>query len=381
MGPKRDGRSCKRPRTSEQPILRKRPATATAAHGDGPALGHVTFADVAREKVPHLYDVVRYGLDVTDVRIAIPTFGRPDTLCNATLPLLRRHGFPMEQVHIFISPRQAADSQDPEWFRYLTALRREGYDTVHLEVGRDGLENQMHSIFTWAGSGYLIVMTDDVRDVLVRKVPPGADARLEPLPLGMLRALFLHGRDLLVATDCFAWSLSASRNLRSMDESKIPRRFGLLEGNLTGFRLEGNPESWRVEANMGVIYDVALSCKLWSTGRRFLRYRSMCLDHRYRAEGGYRSTMDLNARRLQEDEAIKKLEGRHGDLVRFQARPESGAGRMNFQMLSQGPGPLVLKAPAPITAGRRYEGFAHRPMSASERQRRHRHGKRAFDAP
>ena len=180
--------------------------------------------------------------------------------------------------------------------------------------------------------------------------------------------------------DSFGWSVNCSQNVRSIDESKISRRFGLLEGNVTGYRLEGNPDSWRVEDGMGVIYDVALSCKLWSTGRLFVRYRSLCLEHRYRAEGGYRTAVDLRARRQKEDEGIMLLAARHKDLIKFQPRPEAGKGRMQFQMLQQGAGPLVMKAPRPVTGGRRYEAFADRAMSDSERQRRHRHGKLSLTA-
>ena len=146
-----------------------------------------------------------------------------------------------------MSPKQATDSHDPEWYRYLTALRREGFHEVNLEVGSDGLEHQMHAIFSWARHGYVVVMMDDVKDILERRTPHrSTEPELTPLPLGMLRALFLHGRDLLKASDCFAWSVNCSQNLRSLDETKISRRFGLLEGNLTGFRLEGNPENWSV---------------------------------------------------------------------------------------------------------------------------------------
>ena len=304
-------------------------------------------------------------------------------LCQATLPLLKRHGFPLEQVHVFVSPERATDSEDGERYRYLTALRREGFEKVNLDVGRDGLEHQMHAIFKWAQGGYLVVMTDDVKDVLERKTPrtrKQSPATLTTLPLGMLRALFLHGRDLLHATDCFAWSLNCSQNLRSMDETKISRRFGLLNGSLAGFRLEGNPEDWRVAHGLGIVFDVALSCNLWSTGRLFCRYRGLCLEHRYRASGGYQSTLQLQARREKEDEAIGRLEETHPNLIKFHPKPNATLCTMQYQMLKQGAGPLTLKAPVPVTGGRRFEGFADRAMTAAERQRRCRDGKSALSA-
>ena len=48
----------------------------------------------------------------------------------------------------------------------------------------------------------------------------------------MLRALLLHGKDLRNATACFAWCLNFSLHLRSLVETKISHRFGLLENNL-----------------------------------------------------------------------------------------------------------------------------------------------------
>ena len=371
--------------------MRKRPAAKAqprihSMHGEDPcdckdaeSRARVLLPGHGDAGVPHYYDVALQHMDMTEIRVAVPSYDRPDILCEATLKLLRGHGFPMSQVHVFVSPRQSPNAQEPEWHRYLTKLRREGFREVNLEVGCDGLEHQMHAIFMWACRGYVIVMTDDVRDILERKKPrTGSRPELTPLPLGMLRALFLHGRNMLQSHHCFAWSVNCSQNVRHLDESKISRRFGLLEGNLMGFLLEGNPEDWRVAHGLGVVYDVALSCNLWSTGRWFLRYRGLCLTHRYRAAGGYQASLRPQERRVQENRAIRRLERSYPELIKFQRKPKASLCTMQYHMVPQGSEPLSVRAPSPVTAGRRFEAFADRAMTDAERQRRCRRRKRSL---
>ena len=371
----------KRPAAAAPHVMLKKPSAAGSGHGGRPSMTYITPEDIRKENVPHFYDIALNGMDLSGIRLAIPSFGRPDMLCQGTLPLLRRHGFPLEQVHVFISPVQAPNCQEPEWYRYLSSLRREGFGMVNLQLGRDGLEHQMHAIFQWAQNGYVLVMTDDVKDVLERKMTmPGNTPTLSPLPLGMLCALFLHGRDLLNVTDSFAWSVNCSQNVRSMNETAISRRFGLLEGNLTGFRLEGSADDWRVEEGLGIVYDVALSCNLWSTGRLFCRYRSLCISHRYRGEGGYQTVMQRQSRRREEDGAITRLARRHPTLIEFLHKPASSVRTMQYRMLPHGENPFEMKAPKPATCGRRREAFAARAMTSTERVRLYRHGKRSLSA-
>ena len=122
------------------------------------------------------------------------------------------------------------------------------------------------------------------------------------------------------------------------------------------------------------------SCNLWATGRLFLRYRGLCVAHRYRGAGGYQATWHVEERRRLEDRALQKLEGSHAGLIKFQPKPKAGFCTMQCQMLRQGPEPLNINAATPVTGGRRFEAFADRAMTAAERQRRCRSGKRALSA-
>ena len=319
-----------------------------------------------------------HAMDLSAVRVVIPTFDRPDMLCNRTLELLRRHRFPLDQVHVFVSPRQASNADHPEWYRYLHTMRQAGFNQVHLAVGRDGLEHQMDAIVEWAGSRYVVVMTDDIKDILERKRRRDGTFAFAPLPLAMLGALFLHGRDLLTATGYFAWSLNCSQNIAHMKDAAVSRRFGQLDGNLMGLMLDSDTSSWRVESGMGFVYDVALSCKLWDSGRRFLRYRSLCVSHRFRAEGGYQADLERRTRRRREDTVIKRLQKLYPDLIEFAEKPHASLRTMQFRMRPQGPGPLIMRPATPVTAGRRFEAFANRAMTPAERQRRCRHGLRSL---
>ena len=84
----------KRPAANVKSRVCKKPATAQSAPNTRASSRHVTSADVRSGAVPHYYDVALHDMDVSDIRIAIPSYDRPETLCEATLRLLKRHGFP-----------------------------------------------------------------------------------------------------------------------------------------------------------------------------------------------------------------------------------------------------------------------------------------------
>ena len=134
-----------------------------------------------------------------------------------------------------------------------------------------------------------------------------------------------------------------------------------------------------MDEGFGLVYDVALTCSLWESGRRFIRYRSLSLLHRYRAAGGYASVeKGPQARRARENKLLRRLAKRYPELIEFRVKPSASLGTMQYNFRNVGPEPPELRPPRPMSGGRRTEGFADRPMTAAERQRKSRLGVKAL---
>ena len=338
----------------------------------------ITGQDIADNTVSHFRDFVDQKLP--DFRVAIPSHDRSERLCTGTLAMLRRHGINMKQVYVFVAPMATNAAGSPQWYEYLEAFRRHEFLDVHLELGAFGLEGQLNCIMSWAQRGYLIVLTDDVLDVRERHVPHGAtSARLDPLAAGLLKAVFAHAYALLVAGDFCAWSMNPSVNVARMSDEGISVKLGLLEGNITGYLLADDASDYHTSEGMGVVCDVAMSLRLWASGRRFVRYRSLCVQHRYRGPGGYGSVMTKEQRRSTENEAIRSLAREHPKLIRFHEKPDASLGQQQYKFMDLGDLPLTMR-PATAAAGRPRVGFASRAMTAAERQMKCRGGHKRLTA-
>ena len=66
----------KRPATNEASRVCKKPATWQSAPNARAPSRHVTYADVRAGAVPHYYDVALHDMDVSDIRVAIPSCAR-----------------------------------------------------------------------------------------------------------------------------------------------------------------------------------------------------------------------------------------------------------------------------------------------------------------
>ena len=217
--------------------------------------------------------------------IVIPSFDRPEQICRTTLALLRRHGVSLSDVGVFITPSTQGKDDDPEWSRYLAALRSHDMLEVNLLPGAKGLENQMEKAMEWMGEGYMLNFSDTVTDIMVRRTRKRSGQHfLAPMKRGLLPALFHHARDLMVAGAFTAWSVNPMHNASRMShKNQISRTLGLLDGNFFGMLLL--PQDWkkcRVAKDHGLIYDVEWSASLCSRGYKFVRYMNICANHTYR---------------------------------------------------------------------------------------------------
>ena len=356
-------------KASKRQLVKRKPAAVQRTR--------ITGHDIAVKTVPHFRDFV--GQPLPNFRVAIPSHDRSERLCTNTLAMLRRHGIDMKQVFVFISPTATNAAGSPQWYEYIEAFRRHDFLDVHLQPGADGLEGQMNCIMAWAQRGYLVVITDDVLDIRERRVSIiNAPARLIPLAAGLLKAVFAHAYALLLAGGFSAWSLNPSRNVDHMADDVISVKLGLVEGNLTGYFLADDAPDYHIGNGMGVVTDLVMTLQMWSSGKRFVRYRSLCVQHRYRGSGGWASVMTKEQRRNAEDEKIRSLERKYPNLVSFCEKPDASLAQQQFKLRNIGDDPLAMRPKA--GSGRPRVGFANRPMTAAERQDKYRNGHRRLAA-
>jgi hypothetical protein len=327
----------------------------------------ITAAQVATGKVPHWDRFLPLDALDTDYKIVIPSFDRPAELCGNTLTLLKREGIDMDRVNIFVSPVTAKNKKQPEWYRYADACIANGFSEVHIRPGGRNLEEQMAKAMEWAGSGYIIVMSDTVRRILSAEKKDDKVAPLETAK-GSLPCIFEHGYQLMQATGCVAWSVNPSHNPKHLEHFAISRKLGLLDGNLTGMMLPNDWKRMKVTKGHGLIYDVEWSAALWNNGYRFFRYRGLCCEHRYRQEGGQATLMkDALYRRKVENEAIRKVSEKYPECLAPMHKPRASLRTMEYKFFAKGPSNLFMTIPQP---GRKRKYHMTTGSTSTERMRR-----------
>lgn len=278
-----------------------------------------------------------------DVTFVIPTYNRPLQLVTETLPLLQRHGVPLDSILVLVTPGHAPGVPEvPEWESYVAAMRRTGFSEVRLVQGGVGLTAQMLEGMRRVGVGnYMVVMSDTVKDIHRQSCTRSGKALLRPLAAGELLQVVAHGRKLLVKHGCAAWSSAACHNAGRMHRSYISRRLGLLDGNFLGMLV---PADYLLLGDMpNVAFFVGLSCWLWSTNRRMLRYMMLSCCHRYKQPGGQASRFaDATARVRAEKGAIENLAMRYPGLVSYAPKEQSKT-TMPYKFAVDGPPPFSMK--------------------------------------
>ena len=185
-------------------------------------------------QIPHFFDFLKQGQRGV-VKIAVPTFNRPSKLCEATLSFLRRQGVANSRIHVFVAPTAVSPEASPEWYRYMQAMQDYDFGDVRLEPGGDGLAAQMQAILRWAKPGeHIVCMTDDVTGIFEKKHHSNGKPYKSPLPNGSFDAVVKHAEELMKASHCCAWSLSATRHALWMTTNSVSRKLGLLEGSMWG---------------------------------------------------------------------------------------------------------------------------------------------------
>jgi hypothetical protein len=275
--------------------------------------------------------------------IVIPSFDRPQTLCNQTLSWLRSQQIDESRIVVLVAPGRAnIDGSDlQEWERYVETTRAEGFGNIRIRAGGVGLCAQMIAGMQMVGVGnYMVVISDTVKCVKRHSAHKGK-RRLMPIASGQLLNIISHGLDLLKTHGFVAWSSVANHNAMRMEPLKVSRRLGLLDGNFMGMIVPNDFQSFASLPDQ--IFYVALTTRFWNDGHRICRYLMLSCDHRYRLSGGQASHYpDAQSRRRAENIAIRNLSNAFPLLVKFAPSPKGTLKTMQFKFTIQGLGPMNM---------------------------------------
>lgn len=225
------------------------------------------------------------------MRIAIPSYKRPQTLCKKTLRYLERAGVPIEMINVFV----ASEEERVEYNNSFSDNYRPA-----IVVGVPGIHRQRAYIESYYAPGtHLVSMDDDVSSLKM----------LRPLPL---LEFFQRCFELADQEHCGLWGLSASSHTLSLkDEAVIGLRYciGACFGFITGRVLE-YPDPFTEDYTRSVEY--------YKRGWGLIRFNGVGINTRYFKEPG--GLQSCNRTPEEQRAQMERLVERFPDLVRIRIR-------------------------------------------------------------
>ena len=160
---------------------------------------------------------------MTDYRIAIPSYRRPDRIGTATLPLLARSGVDLDRVTVFLADEDEADA-------YASTLA--DYPAVHVVAGHGpGLAAARNAIARHYPVGTPLVQIDDDVTRFVRRVDDKTLADVDDL-----EAVIRLGFDLAGDT---LWCVDPSANPFYMGDRARTSGLWYAEGCFFAYVVQG----------------------------------------------------------------------------------------------------------------------------------------------
>jgi hypothetical protein len=216
-------------------------------------------------------------------KVAIPSVGRCQEICQKTLRLLQDHGFRQQDIFVFVPKIKLEGQSENEFQRYRRSCRQNGFKHVQIVKGGRQLLTQYGTIAKFFDEWqYVLVMTDNVENITIRESQRRASA--SPVPLGLLLALTAHAWHVMVVCDTRCWSLQANKNPLNQTAGRVSCKFGLLDGNCYGV-LNSKAKSMTLRVS-NTTTDLEFSCRAWDQWGSFHRYLSLTAQKKYRSPGG-----------------------------------------------------------------------------------------------
>ena len=273
------------------------------------------------------------------INIAIPSYRREQELCNQTLTLLRRYGWNLGRVHIFVDPITRREDGTCEYDNYYQYLRTHGFGAVQVHPGGVGLTAQYNRIFEFfASEDKILCMSDTVPRLQWRRKK---SLDLDDLPTGDLLPLVSLAFDLCEEVKVRAWSLAPCKSPRNMLPGRISQKNGLLDGNCFGVCLKREP---RIElTGSGYTTDIEFTLKAWNADGGAIRFLGITAAHEYRFEGGHASDgpEGRHKRKTETAHSIQRFAKEYPKLIKV-VRQKTLECAMPYASLPKGLPPLML---------------------------------------
>lgn len=216
-------------------------------------------------------------------KVAIPSVGRCQEICQKTLHLLQDHGFRQQDIFVFVPNIKLEGQSETELQRYRRSCRQSGFKHVQIVKGGRQLLTQYGAIAKFFDEWqYVLVMTDNVESITIKESQRRASA--SPAPLGLLLALTAHAWHVMVVGETRCWSLQANKNPLNQTAGRVSFSFGLLDGNCYGV-LNSKARSMTLRVS-NPTSDLEFSCRAWDEWGSFHRYLSVTAQKKYRSPGG-----------------------------------------------------------------------------------------------
>lgn len=229
------------------------------------------------------------------MKIAIPSYKRPQVLINKTLPLLRSYGILDDEIDIFVA--------DEEQY----AIYSELVGNINIVIGEVGIDTIRMFMSKYYDEGDEIVYFDDDIEKIEKLVIIDGKNKLEPID--DLRLLVKEGFRLCKEKGFKNWGIYPTRNAFFMKD-KISTDLKYVIGALTG--VINDRECEKRIVSHGEDYERTIKYYLKYGG--VIRFNNITIKTKYFAKGGICASMN-DEREKYIDEQLYILQKEYPDMM------------------------------------------------------------------
>lgn len=242
-----------------------------------------------------------------DYQIAIPSYKRPQVVCEGTLSMLERYGVDPDRVTVFVASTE-------EYLRYRAAMGNNPYsDQVTLVVGVPGLINQRsyYSNKYYEAGTPIVNIDDDIYDLRVKISDKKAPSMEGILDFDEVVASMF---DICENQKARLWGIYAANNALFMKNTvTVGLRYicGAFHGNYAG-----DPEvTLDDRASLSSGEDFENTLRSFNFRGKVVRCDFITMKTKYFAEGGIEAELrgDKENRRLRHAEALVAIASKYPD--------------------------------------------------------------------
>tara|TARA_R100000541_G_C1873294_1_gene81202 strand:+ start:86 stop:838 length:753 start_codon:yes stop_codon:yes gene_type:complete len=231
------------------------------------------------------------------MKIAIPSYKRPEILINKTLPLLSSYGILQTEIDIFVA--------DDEEYEIYSAL----VDDINIVVGEVGIDKIRMFMSKYYDEDDEIVYFDDDIEKIEKLVMIDGKKKLQPID--NLRHLIEEGFRLCREKGLRNWGIYPARNGFFMKET-VSTDLKYIIGAFTGVINDRACEE-RITTH-GEDYERTIKYYLKFGG--VLRFNNITIKTKYFAKGGICASLN-DEREKHIDEQLYILEKQYPDLMKL----------------------------------------------------------------